>query len=247
MIRQPLQEEEAAASAKRELSVRMKWRALWVFIIGLALLFAVVAALTFTGHAALVLSIWGQTITAVYAVALLTYFVVTMSRSYIPSIEAGGSRLMRRRIDEFQGRWRWQILLQVVAVLPFFAYLPQVFWVFGSAHPFMRAVVALLVFELMLTLVFLLSAGPGLQGMAPGLAPDLLNDEFVTALRARMMRFAYVLTMLLLGGVLVVFLWRPDLTLRALCWALYASFAVPALYYVIADWRASSADQEHDG
>ena len=247
MTRRPLSDEESAARAKREMSNRMKWRAVWVLIIGLALLIAVVAALTFTSHAALVLSIWGQTITAVYAVALLIYFIVTMSRAYVPSIETDRPRLLRRRIDEFQGRWRWMILLQVFSMLPFFAYLPQVFWVFGSAHPFMRAVVILLVFELMLTLVFLLSAGPGLRGMAPGVAPELLNDEFVTALRARMMRFAYTLTMLLLGGVLVVFLWRPDLTLRALCWTLYASFAVPALYYVVADWRASNASEDRDG
>ncbi|MEI9885991.1 MAG: hypothetical protein WDN08_05710 [Rhizomicrobium sp.] len=34
-------------------------------------------------------------------------------------------------------------------------------------------------------------------------------------------------------------LWRPDFALASLAWALYAGFAVPALYYVIADWRAS--------
>jgi hypothetical protein len=52
--------------------------------------------------------------------------------------------------------------------------------------------------------------------------------------------------MMLLGGVLLIELWRPDLTLRAVSWALYAGFALPALYYVIADWRASSGDERND-
>jgi len=241
MAERLLSDEERAARARHETSVRMRWRAVWVLIIGLALLFAVIAALTFTGHAALVLSMWGQTITAVYACALLVYFIATMSRSYVPSIEMNDPRYMRRRIDEYQRQWRWTILFQVFAILPFFAFLPQIFWFFGSTHQFMRAILCAIVALLMIVLVFLLLVGPGIGGR------ELLNDEFVTALRARTMRFAYVLTMLLLGAVLLIDLWRPDLTLTALCWALYASFAVPALYYVIADWRASSADQERDG
>jgi len=246
MSERPLSNQERAALAKRELSLRKRWHAFWVFAIGLALLLAVVAALTFTGHAALALSTWGQTITAVYAVTLLVYFIAMMSRSYVPSVETDDPRFLRRRIDEYQRRWRWTILGQIFLTAPCFAYLPLMFLVFGSA-PFMRAVVVFIIFALIIILVFLLLAGPGLQGTSLGLTPDLLNDEFITALRARMMRFAYILTMLLLGTVLVIDLWRPDLTLRALCWALYASFALPALYYVIADWRAASAGENRDG
>lgn len=217
----------------------MRWRAVWVLIIGLALLFAVTAALGFTGHAALVLSLWGQTATAVYGCALLVYFIVTMSRSYDPSIATDDPRFIRRRIDEYQGRWRWTILLQIFMIFPFFAFLPQTFWVFGS-HPFMRALLCAIVALLIIILIFLLLVGPGIAGR------ELLNDEFVAALRARTMRFAYIVAMLLLGAVLVIVLWWPGLTLRAVSWALYAGFAIPALYYVIADWRASSADEERD-
>lgn len=221
----------------------MKARTLSVLIIGSALLFAVVTALSLTGHAALVLSIWGQTITAVYACTLLVYFIVTMSKYFDPSIEASSPRFVRRRIDEYQGRWRWMILLQVFSMLPFFAFLPQVFWVFG-AHLFMRTILCGIIAFLMIILVYMLSAGPGFS--QPG-ASDLIDDEFARALRARMMRFAYIFAMLLLGAVLVVTLWQPSLTLAVLSWALYAGFAVPALYYVIADWRASSAGEDRDG
>jgi len=240
MIKQPPLD-EAAERARRETSARMKSRAVWVLIVGSALLFAVIAALDVTGHAALVLSRGGQTITAVYAGALFIYFIVMMSRYYVPSIEAEGRRLIRRKIDVYQRRWRWTILLQIFLTIPFFVFLPQVFLVFGSAHPFMRTILCAIVALLMTILVFLLLVGPGLGGR------ELLNDEFVTALRARTMRFAYVLTMLLLGTVLFIALWRPDLTLTALSWALYAGFAVPALYYVVADWRASIEHEERDG
>jgi hypothetical protein len=104
----------------------------------------------------------------------------------------------------------------------------------------MRALVFGVIAFLVFVLVAVLSVGPGINGR------EFINDEFVSALRARTMRFAYMLTMLLLVGVLLVVLWWPELTLTALCWALYAGFALPAIYYVIADWRAASAHEERD-
>ncbi len=244
MSKRPLSdEEERAALARHELSLRMKWRALWVFIIGLALLLAVVTALSLTGHAALVLSVWGKTVTAVYAVALLIYFIAMMSRAYVPPIGMDDPRFLRRRIDEYQRRWRWAILFQVFMMFPVFALLPKVFWALGALQfigiMFFGTIAFLMIFS-----GYMLSAGPGL--LLPR-ASELINDEFATALRARVMRFAYILTMLLLGTALLVAVWRPTLTATALIWALYVGFAVPALYYVIADWRASSADKEYDG
>jgi hypothetical protein len=41
------------------------------------------------------------------------------------------------------------------------------------------------------------------------------------------------------AAALLATILRPDLALAALAWALYAGFALPTLYYVIADWRAS--------
>jgi hypothetical protein len=224
----------------------MKWRAVWVFIIGLALLLAVVAALSFTGHAALAVSIWGKTITAVYGCALLIYFIARMSRSYVPPIGMDDPRFLRRRIDEYQRRWRWTILLQVFLMFPFFALLPKMstmFRVFGGLQfigpMFFGTIAFLMIFS-----GYMLSAGPGF--LLPG-ASELINDEFAAALRARVMRFAYILTMLLLGAALSVAVWHPDLTVTAFIWELYAGFAIPALYYVIADWRASGADEDRNG
>ncbi|MDR3454976.1 MAG: hypothetical protein P4L96_19610, partial [Rhodoferax sp.] len=57
-------------------------------------------------------------------------------------------------------------------------------------------------------------------------------------LRARAARLGYWALMVAVASALLIAVWRPDLTLRVLAWALYAGFAIPALYYVIADWRA---------
>jgi hypothetical protein len=94
---------------------------------------------------------------------------------------------------------------------------------------------------MMLLLAFILSAGPRWSGQ-PG-STALPDDEFDRALRTRMMRFGYIVVMLVLSAVFLVALWQPALTLTVLIWALYAGFAVPALYYVIADWRASRANE----
>jgi hypothetical protein len=48
--------------------------------------------------------------------------------------------------------------------------------------------------------------------------------------------------MFMLGGVLLATLYRPALTIPALCWVLYAGFAIPTLYYVILQWRIGSGD-----
>src|SRR5262249_49479174 len=160
-------------------SARMMRRVAWVVIVGFALLFGVNAALNFTGHAALVLGIWGQSVTAVYACALIVYAIVMMSRYFVPFPEMDRRSVMRRRIDVYQSRWRWTILLQIFAILPFFLFLPQVFWVFGSTHEFMRTILCAIVALLVIILTYQLLAGPGIGGR------ELLNDEFVAALRAR--------------------------------------------------------------
>jgi len=233
--------------ARIKTSDRVMWRVVWVLTSEIALVAALIATAIFTGHAALVTSMLGQSITAAFVGALFVYAIVMMGKYYVPPIEADSPRLVRRRIDAYQRRWRWVILLNIFTTFVFVMNLCRFFPFPGVAHQRMPVLIGACVAGFMIMFAFVLSAGPGFQGMAQPGARELLNDEFASALRARTMRFGYIVVMMLLGAVLLVALWQPDLTLTALAWALYAGFAVPALYYVIADWRASSKDEGCDG
>jgi len=233
--------------ARIKTSDRMMWRVVWVLTGGIALVAVVIATALFTGHAGLVTSLWGQSITAAVVGGLFVYAAVVAGKYHVSPIEADNPRLVRRRIDAYQRRWRWVILLNIFTTFTFVMGVPRMVTPLGGAHQFLPMLIGAVAAGLMLMMAIILSAGPAWQGMAQPGARELLNDEFASALRARTMRFGYILMMFLLGAVLVVALWQPDLTLTALAWALYAGFAVPALYYVIADWRASFGDDGHDG
>lgn len=212
---------------------RMTWRMVGVLTSGITLVFAAMATAIFSGHAALVTSTWGQIVIAAVVGALFVYAFVTVVKYSIQSTEAGSPRLVHRRTDIHQRRWRQSILLNVIMMFFAVMVLPAAFQVLRVAPQVLLLLGAFIAgFTLLLALI--VSAGPGWPG-----AHERLNDEFDSVLRARMMRFGYILALLLLCAVLQVALWQPDLTLTALVWALYAGFAIPALYYLITDWRAS--------
>lgn len=224
--------------AQWKASTRAMWRLVWILIGGLALVVGVIAVALLTGHAELVMSFRGQ---VAFAVALVVLFVITfvgIAKYYKPPPEIANPRIVRRQIDVHHRRWR--IILGVnlfttfVCVFNLSRVLPSPAAV-GSMWPL---AVGFCVALLPILFAFVLSVGPGWQGMAePGLS-EILDDEFVRNLRARTMRFGYVLLMVLMGAVLLTGIVNPALTLPALCWALFAGFAVPTLYYIVADWRA---------
>jgi hypothetical protein len=248
MTRQRPSDEEPIARAEFELSDdkildrdRTLWRMVWVMLGGIALVVAATAAAIFSGHAALVTSMWGQIVTAAFVGPLFVYAFVTIIKCSIGPTEAGSPRLVHRQMDSQHRVWRGSMLLNVFVIFFVAMGLPRVLPFLRATHQptlLAGAVLAgsmLMYAFIMLLLTFILSAGPGLRMGAR----ERFNDEFDSALRTRMMRFGYILVMLLLGAVFVVALRRPDWTLTALAWALYAGFAIPALYYLIADWRAS--------
>jgi hypothetical protein len=220
-----------------ETRARMMRRTVRVLTSGIALLAAAMATAVYSGHAAQVTSVWGQTVISAVVVALFVYaFVMIGKYHHLRATEADSPRLAHRRMDSKGRDWRFMILLNVVVM--FFVTLGLAGW-FQALRP---APQVLLLFEaffagFMLLLAFILSAGPGWQ------STELVHDEFDSALRARMMRLGYILVLLLLGAVYAVALWQPDLTPAIVIWALYVGFAVPALYYLIGDWRASRGDE----
>lgn len=218
---------------------RATWRMIWVLISGIALVLGATAIAIKSGHAALVSGMWGQIVILAVIGALFAYAFVTIIKYSIRPIERDSPRLVHYRRDSHQRVWRRSILFSVFMMLFVLMSVLRALPVLRGAHPLLL-LVGPSVAGFMLLLVFTLSVGPRWSG-SPGLpVPD---DEFDRDLRARMMRVGYIVVMLLLGAVFLVDLWQPALTLTALIWALYAGFAVPALYYLIADWRASRGSE----
>jgi hypothetical protein len=218
---------------------RLMQRGMW----GLFGFIMMIAAVAFSGHAAWLASSWAQVIIVAVVAALFVYVFVMIGKHYSQSFEAGSPRLMYQRMDSHQRRWRQAILLNVVTMFIVVMTVPGLAEVLRNA-PQVRLLLGAVIAGIVLLMAFMLSVGAGRPPsmVQPG-GPSILDDEFDRALRARTMRFGYLLVILLLVAVLQVALWQPDLTVTAIVWALYAGFAGPALYYLIADWRASRGNE----
>lgn len=219
---------------------RMMRRVAWILPGGIALIAVAMAAAVFAGHAALVTRLWGQIIIGAVAGAVLLYAIVMIAKYSVLPTEPDSPRLLHRRVDSSQRAWRRSMLFSVVMMFVALMSFQYAFPRLRAAHP-LQTLAGTFLTGMMLLLAFLLSVGSGWSG-PPG-SPRLPDDEFDRDLRARMMRLGYIVVMLVLGAVFLVALWQPALTLTALIWALYAGFAVPALYYLVADWRASRATE----
>lgn len=220
------------------------WRVTWVLISGIALVVGATAITIRSGHTALVTGTWGRIVIAVVIGALFVYAFVTIVKSSIRPIKADSPRLVQRRLDDYQRVRRRSILLNVFVMFFLVMGLPRMSPLLRAARQLPLLIGAgAFIAGIIVMMAILLSAGPRWQTLVPPGTRELPTDEFDRALRARTTRFGYILVMLLLGAALPVALWRPDWTLTAIAAALYAGFAVPALYYLIADWRASRGDE----
>jgi hypothetical protein len=224
--------------ARVDASNRMMWRLVWTLSGGLALVAAAVAALVFTGYAEWQQNGWFQLGVAAVVGALFLYVLVMMGRHQLPPMEVLDPALARRRIDAKQRRWRTAMLLNIFTLFICVFNIAPELGDNAGLHGILPFALGFAICALPTTFAFLLSGGPGLRGLGQPDMRALVNDEFAVALRGRTMRFGYLFLMLALSAVLLIVLWRPALIFTALAWALYAGFAIPALYYVIADWRA---------
>lgn len=175
------------------------------------------------------------------AAPLIVWVLATIflfGRQFAPAPEADEERILRRRIDSIQSRWRWII---VVAVFTAFTTTFSTSFALGRPNirypllaPFAGASLAVVI------LLYSLAAfyGPGYMGRKYRIA----NDELDRALHARAFKAGYLAMMIMVAGALPAFLYRPALTGPALCWLLFAGFAIPTLYYVILQWRAGAGE-----
>lgn len=150
--------------------------------------------------------------------------------------EADDKRLARRQIDLHQSRWRWMILLNVVtSFLCVFSLNSTLLEIARSNRIYAVAAGAILVL-LAIVLTMMVSVGPVWS------ARSLLNDEFVRALRAKATRLGYFTLTILTSGAFLTALIQPDLAIPVLSWSLFGGFAIPAVYYVVADWRSDRSE-----
>lgn len=203
----------------------------------LAMMMLVLAGLIFNGHAALLQNQTVQIVISLAFVAGVLLVFLPLARDRDPATDAAGAdpAIMRKRIDHYHRYWRWTILFLLLASTNV---VGEFVWAVSKATipaPYVLINGASVVFTI---LIFAWTTANGPGGFRGGLH-HILNDEFVCTLRARMMRLGYAAMMAAGAAALLTGMWRPDLAVPALAWALYAGFAIPALYYVIADWRAS--------
>lgn len=147
-----------------------------------------------------------------------------------PSKEALTDRIQRKRIDEFQGRFRIGLLLFIiVAGVECFGFGRQPSFAVRNLYSQLLFVFLLMMFAAAITF------GQGWLSFRPHPSRD---DELVRALRAQVTRIGYLLLMVALGAVYLVQLYRPELVSVAVRGSLFAGIAIPALSYLFLEWRA---------
>jgi hypothetical protein len=149
-----------------------------------------------------------------------------------PAPEARTTRIMGKRMDEFQGRFRIYLMFMVIIIGEQLLNSPATsdFPEHGSFPP--RA----------FTLVLLLLAGASLIAFGFGWLNQrfdtVRNDELAQALRFQVSRIGYLALMAGLCAAYLAFIYRPDLLSLVFRSALFAGIALPALVYIGLEWRA---------
>jgi hypothetical protein len=170
------------------------------------------------------------------AAPLIVWVLATIflfGRKFAPTPEADEERILRKRIDAIQSVWRWIMLSSV-----FTAFVTTSTTSFALGRNIRYPLLALIAGASLaiVILIYALAAfyGPRYMGRKYRIA----SDELDRALHARAFKTGYLAMMIMVAGALPAILYRPALTAPALCWVLFAGFALPTLYYIILQWRA---------
>lgn len=232
-----ISDEDYALQAKAR--AKMLWRFVWALLGVSILAIGTLLAASSTGYKTFITRADGQII---FAGLLGLLFLIGLAglAKYSPHADVP-PHLLRRHIDRHQRRWRNGLCGCILAAIPIVASLNSAvedlshynsIWTILGAGAGLFGIV---LFGLML------AAGPGWSGLRSDLS-SIINDEFTLALRARTMRIGYLTMMLVLVAIIFTAALNPNLVISTSCWGLYAGFAVPALYYIIADWRSEGGN-----
>ncbi len=146
-----------------------------------------------------------------------------------PAIERPG--VERMLVDDYTKRQRWTLLIVIASALVLALNQPQVPTGHGPHDWYTQGVFVFLMLIAALTLVL----GPGFLNRRYRAANA---DELSRALRARATAFGYFCAMTALCADYVIYQVAPPMLAPAIPLSMAAAFVLPALYYVIADWRA---------
>ncbi len=227
--------------AKLNTNDRAMGRMALVLMSATLVLVAIYATAYLTGEVTLLQSEGGQiAIGGVFLVAVAFAFAGFARRIRpVAQSDANDPRIVRRRIDAHHRDWRlmqvsW--LVMILGLLPTVTMTGRTLGALSLTHHLLAIAAAAAMITPIVLFSLLALVGPGCFNRE---LHTILNDDFVRQLRARTARLGYITMMLSVSASILATAWRPDLALQALGWSLCAGFAVPALYYVIADWRAS--------
>lgn len=211
-----------------------------VLLSAVLVLVAIYAAAYFTGEVTLVQSQAGQIAIGGLFAMVLVFAIAGFGRRFRPvgSSDANDLKIVRRRIDSHHRHWRLMLvswLTVILSLLPSVTIAAPTLGALGHAHPLLAMAAAAAMIAPVVLFSLLMIAGPGWGNRE---MRAILNDEFVRQLRARTIQLGYFTMLTAVSAGILAAVWRRDLASLVLLWTLYAGFAVPALYYVIADWRA---------
>jgi hypothetical protein len=157
--------------------------------------------------------------------------VVTFLRRYQPIAEIARPSVQDRLVDHDTRRQRGTLAGAVLIVLFLGLTQPDAPTGQGPGMGFTQIAFVLIVLAAALMVVW----GPGFLNPRFRRAS---SDEFSKALRGRAAALGYMVAMAVLGIDFCISEFAPVHTAEAIPLSLAAAFVVPALYYVIADWRA---------
>lgn len=232
--------------AKLDASDRAAGRMTFAFLAAILLLCAAFGIAFITGNASLLQNEGVQIAIAVVAAAGFLLIILRFGRHFRPDAHTSASepRIVRRRIDAHHRYWRWSLLSGLIAA-------PAWAWNIGPSLADLSRVdrfLAVMAAGALVCLVFFFSSlliiGPGWFNQE---IHAILNDEFTRELRARTARLGYFTMLAGASATLLTAMWHPKWISSAAVWSLYAGFAIPTLYYIITDWRASPGKEDRDG
>jgi hypothetical protein len=146
--------------------------------------------------------------------------------------EAISDRILRKRVDEFQGRNRLYLLGGTFLVGQTVLNAPATAQQLAPGGFPPRPIIVIL---LLLAAADFIAFGFGSLNRRFDI---INNDELARALRFQVSRLGYLVLMAGLCAAYLAFLYRPDLLSLVLRGALFAGIAVPALCYIGLEWRA---------
>jgi hypothetical protein len=139
-------------------------------------------------------------------------------------------RLLKLRIDEFQGQQRR--VLSIVAILFVGFSVMTIVRPWANSHASIQTDFSIEYALLALAAAAAVCFGPGFMRRRFRVAA---NDEIVRLIRGRATQFGYMTAMVCASATYMIYLFKPQWTIVALPAAIFAGVMVPIAYFLVAE------------